>query len=73
MYLQKAGFRMRIHLIRIRIQHIRLNTVPIRIRIQSGSNTDPGFLRPKIEKNLQGKKSLIFLIKNYNLPIPRPP
>jgi hypothetical protein len=62
MYLQKAGFRMRIHLIRILIHHIKLNTVPIRIRIQSGygSNTDPGFLRPKIKKIYRGKKLNFF-------------
>jgi hypothetical protein len=60
MYLQKAGFRMRIHLIRIRIQHIRLNTVLIRIRIKSGSNTDPGVLRPRIEKKYRGKKGKFF-------------
>ncbi len=48
-------FRIRIHLIQIRIQHFRLNTDP-------DPNTDPGFWGPKIEKNLQLKKNYgIFL------------
>ncbi len=57
-------FRIRIHLIRIRIgiQHFRLNTVPIRIRIQSRSSVQ----MTKNGKNLQQQKK-------YNLPIPRPP
>ncbi len=37
---------------------------------QSGSNPDQGFWWPKIEKRSQKK---IVLIKNCNLPIPRPP
>ncbi len=41
-----------------------LDWIPIRIRIQFGS-------RNKIEKITAGKK--LFWIKNYNLPIPRPP
>jgi hypothetical protein len=51
-YLLLAGFRIRIHLIRIRIQHFRLNTY------RSGS-------KKKIEKNLQPKKNNFFFIKNY--------
>jgi hypothetical protein len=43
-------------LIRIRIQHLRLNK-----RSGSGSDSDPGFRRPKTEKNLQLKKKIIFL------------
>jgi hypothetical protein len=40
----------------------------------SGSNPDPGFKGPKIGKKLQLKKKLnFFLIKNCNLPLPRPP
>ncbi len=54
-------FRIRIHLIRIWIQHYRQNTYP-----------DPEFWWPKIEKNLQLKKRLYFLIKNCYLPFPRP-
>ncbi len=53
---EEAVFRIRIHLIWIRIQHFRLNTDP-----------DPGFWWPKIEKNLQLKfffwsKTTIYLI-----------
>ncbi len=64
-------FRIPIHLIRIRIQfqNFRLNTDPdpYPILIQ-------GFDATKIEKKLQLKKVLNFFgIKNYNLPIPRPP
>ncbi len=56
----EAGFRIRIYLTRIRIQHFRLNTVP-----------DPGFWWPKIVKNFQLEKTNFFFgIKNYNLPIP---
>ncbi len=44
-----SGLRIRIRLIRIRIQHFRLNTDP-----------DLGFWWPKIEKNLQVEKILIF-------------
>jgi hypothetical protein len=44
-----AGFRIRIHLIRIRIRHFGLNTDPDQIPIQ-------GFYDRKLEKNLQLKK-----------------
>jgi hypothetical protein len=54
-------FRIRIHLIRIWIQHFRLNTDP-----------DPGFCWPKMGKNLQLKIHFVW-IKIYNLRIPRPP
>ncbi len=54
-------FRSVINLIRIRIQHFRLNT---------GYNPDPGFWWPKNYKFTAEKK---IWIKNYNLPIPRPP
>jgi hypothetical protein len=59
-------FRIRIHLIRIRIQHFRLNTdpEPDPIRIQ-------GFDDQMLEKIYSWKKKF-FLFKNYNLPIPRP-
>ncbi len=56
-------------LIRIRIQHFRLNTDPDPdpIRIQ-------GFYDQKLEKKILAEKNYIFFwIKNYNLPIPRPP
>ncbi len=49
-------------MIRIRIQYFRLNTDP-----------DPGFWWPKFEKFAAGKKIKYFLIKNSNLPTPRPP
>jgi hypothetical protein len=63
----KAGLRFRIHFIRIRIQHFRLNTDPDPIRIQ-------GFNVQKLKKKFQLKKKLSFFwIKNYNLPIPSPP
>jgi hypothetical protein len=39
---------------------------PIRIRIQ-------GFNDQKLKKNYSWKKLTFFWIKNYNLPIPRPP
>ncbi len=42
-------FRIRFHWVRIRIQHLRLNSHP-----------DPGFLWLKIGKNLHVKKNLIF-------------
>jgi hypothetical protein len=45
----EAGFRIRIHLIRIRIQHFRLNT-----------NPDPGFLSPKVDKQFTAEKKLNF-------------
>ncbi len=51
-----------LHWVRIRIQHLRLN-----------ANQDPGFWWPKNVKNLLLKKNNILLIKNCNLPIPRPP
>ncbi len=50
--------------IRIRIHHFRLNT----------DRSDPGALRPKLKKKLQLKNKIkFFWIKNYNLPVPRPP
>ncbi len=59
----KTVFRIRLHLIRIRNQPLRLIIDP-----------DPWVWWPKIEKNVQqNKKFNIFLIKNCNLPIPRPP
>jgi hypothetical protein len=52
--------RIRIHFLRIRIKHFRLNTDPdpdpIRIR---------GFNDQKLKKKITAE--------NYNLPIPRPP
>jgi hypothetical protein len=56
------GLRIRIHFIRFRIQHFRMNTNPDPIRIQ-------GFNDQKLEE----KKLNFFLIKNCNLPIPKPP
>ncbi len=53
-------------LIRIQIQHLRLNRIPMRIQIQ-------GFYDRKLEKIYSWKKWVIFLIKNCNLVIPRPP
>ncbi len=54
-----------IYFLRIRIQHLRMTTNP---------DPDPGLSWPKIEKNLQLKIFCIyFLIKNCNLPIPKPP
>ncbi len=62
---EKAVFRICIHLIRIRIQHFRLNTDP---------EPDPGCWWPKIWQNLLLTFFLQFLwIKNYKLPIPRLP
>jgi hypothetical protein len=46
---KKSRLWIRIHLIRIQIQHFRLNTDP-----------DPGFWWPKIEKNLELKKKYFF-------------
>ncbi len=63
----KPGLRIRINFIRIRIQHFRLNTDPdpVPIRVQ-------GFNDQKLKKiTVENKKNI--LIKNYNLPIPRPP
>ncbi len=65
------GLRIRIHFIwiRIRIQHFRLDTNfdPDPIRIQ-------GFSDQKLKNNYSWKFFFIFfLIKNCNLPIPRPP
>jgi hypothetical protein len=54
-----TGLRIRIHL--IRIQHFRLNPDP-----------DPGFFMTKNKKK-QMKKIEFLWIKNYNLPVPRPP
>ncbi len=56
-----AVSQIRVHLTRNQIRNFRLNTEP-----------DPGFWWQKIEKNLQLKKTNIFLIKNCDLPIPRP-
>ncbi len=55
--IQKAVLRIRIHLIRIRIQHFFF-------KYRSGSNPDSGFWRPKIEKNLvySWKKKLNYCI-----------
>ncbi len=60
-----------IYLIRIRIQHFRLNTDPDLdpIRIQ-------GFDDQNFDKIYSWKKIIkysIYLIKNCNLPIPKPP
>jgi hypothetical protein len=43
--------------------------VPVPIRIQVFF---PRVLMTKKEKNLEVEKKIFFLIKNYNLPIPRP-
>ncbi len=51
-----------IHLIRIQ---------QFRPEYRSGSNADPGFWWPKIEKFAAEKQLKIFLIKNCNLPILR--
>ncbi len=51
--------RIRFHLIRIRIQHFRLNGY------RSGTNPDPGFWWPKIYKFTAECK--VFWIKTYNL------
>ncbi len=56
--------RIRIHL--IRIQHFRLNSYPYPIRIL-------GFDDENGKKFTAEKKIYFFGIKNYNLPIPRPP
>jgi hypothetical protein len=78
------GFRIRIHFLRIRsrirIQMIRVDANtdpdtdpdpdPIQIRIQSGSRA----LMTKNWKKITAEKKInFFLIKNCNLPIPRPP
>jgi hypothetical protein len=58
------GLRIRIHFIRIRIQHFR----PNRYRSGSGSNTDPypiriqGFNDKKLTKKLQLKKKLNYFL-----------
>ncbi len=61
-----AGLRIRIHFIRIRIQHFMLNTDPdsIRIRIQGFNDQDWKKITAEI---------FFFGIKNYNISIPRPP
>ncbi len=64
----KSGLRIRIHLIRIRIQH--LGWIPIQIRIQSGSRVLGD--DQKFKKIYCWKKNYFFKIKNYNLPFPRP-
>ncbi len=46
-----------------------LGWIPIRIQYGSGSRV----LMTKIEKNYSWKKLNFFLIKNFNLSIPRPP
>ncbi len=61
-----AVFQIRIHLIRIRIQHIKLNTGPDPIRIQ-------GFDWPKIEKIQLKKKYIIFFDQKLQFTYPRPP
>jgi hypothetical protein len=60
-------------------RHTHLLQPGLRIRINSsGSNTDPdpiriqGFNDQKMKK-IRAEKKKIFKIKNYNLPIPRPP
>jgi hypothetical protein len=55
------GFRIRIHLIRIRIQHFGLNTDPDPMRIQ-------GFYDQKLEKNLQLKKKNLDLKLQFTYP-----
>jgi hypothetical protein len=65
--LSQSVFRIRIHLIRIRIPHFRRNTNP---DLQSGSRF---MVTNNFEKNLQLEQKNIFVIKNCNLPIPRPP
>ncbi len=70
----RSVFRIRIHFLRIRIQWIRMeantdpDTDPDAIRIQ-------GFNDQKLKKKItaEKKKNNNFLIKNCNLPIPRPP
>ncbi len=54
----EAGLRIRIHFIRIRIQHFRLNTDP---------DPDPSFWWPEIEKNLQLKKKNIFFLSKTTI------
>jgi hypothetical protein len=70
----QAGLRIRIHFIRIRIQHFRLiidpYPDPIWIRIQSGSRA---LMTNKWKKITAEKNVIIFWIKSYNLPIPGPP
>ncbi len=63
-YISKAGLRIRIHFIRIRIQHFRLN------RYRSGSGSGSRALMTKNrEKKLQLKQKFnFFWIKNYKLP-----
>ncbi len=51
----QAGLRIRIYLIPIRIQHIRMNT---------DLDPDPGFWWPKIKKNLQLKFFFFFKSKS---------
>jgi hypothetical protein len=51
-----SGLRIRIHLIRIRIQHFRLNTDPDRIQCRSGSNRIQGFNDQNLKKITAGKK-----------------
>jgi hypothetical protein len=60
----QPGLRIRIHLIRIRIQHCRLNTDPDPIK---------GFDDQNFKNITDGKKFSLCFIKNLNLPIPRPP
>ncbi len=55
-------FRIQIYLFQIRIQHF--GWITMRIRIQ-------GFDDPK-PKKISSWKNIIFFIKNWNLPIPRP-
>jgi hypothetical protein len=67
-------FRIRINFLRIQIQRLRLET-------NTDPDTDPdpdpiriqGFHDQKLKKITAEKKLNYFLIKNCNLPIPRPP
>ncbi len=47
-----------------------LGWIPIRIRIQSGSNPDPRFWWPEIEKKLQLKKKLFFFYQKLKFTYP---
>ncbi len=62
-WLGSVRYRYGIHWVLIRIQHFWLN----------GTDPDPGFWWPKIEKKYSWKKIYIFLIKNCNLLLARPP
>jgi hypothetical protein len=61
----KSGLRIRIYFILIRIQHFRLNTDP---------DPDPIWIQGFNDEKVKKITAENFLyIKNYNLPIPRPP